>query len=173
MIVPKGLEVLPGDGNGVGAKVAVPFLVVIWLGAALLLGLGILFLVVDLTGPVREGSDMPIWAPLILMAFGVVVAALAWLSGRSHKFVIDDDGVHSRAVFGRAVVRWDAMQDVALSQPRGNAIWFTAPGGILRRGKVTKTKRIPFQVAGLRVRSRDLHTYILERARNHRGQQTS
>jgi hypothetical protein len=166
MNVPQGLEALPGDGDRVGARVALPLLVVMWLGAILLLGLGILFLVVKPAGPERPGGEVPLWAPLILLALGVVVAVLAWLAGRGHKFVIDDEGVHSQAVFGKAEVRWDAMQDISLSVPRGNAIWFTAPGGILRRGKVTKLKRIPYRVAGLRVRSRDLHVYILERARS-------
>lgn len=166
MTVPDGLEVLSGDGDRVGARVALPLLVVMWLGAILLFGLGVFLLVVEPAGPEREDAGIPLWAPLILMAFGVLVAVLAWLSGRGHKLVIDDDGVHSHAVFGRAEVRWDAMEDVSLSVPSGNAIWFTAPGGILRGGKVTKTKRIPFRVAGLRVRSRDLHAYILERARS-------
>lgn len=166
MKAPHGLEVLPGGGDRVGAKVALPLLVVMWLGALLLLGLGILLFVVEPAGPVRAGGEVPLWAPLILMALGVFVAVLAWLSGRGHKVVIDDDGVHSQAVFGRAEVRWDAMQGISLSVPSGNAIWFTAPGGILRRGKVTKAKRIPFRVAGLRVSSRDLHAYILERARS-------
>ena len=164
--IPHGLEVLPGAGDRVGARVALPLLVMVWLGAILLFGLGTLFLVVEPAGPEREGGEIPLWAPLVLMAFGILVGVLAWLSGRGHKFVIDDDGVHSHAVFGRAEVRWEAMRDISLSVPRGNAIWFTAPGGILRRGKVTKLKRIPFQVAGLRVSSRDLHAYILGRARS-------
>lgn len=163
MQLPRGLESLPGDGNAVGAKVALPMLVVLWLGVVLLVGLGVLLLIAG------QGGAIPVWAPLLLILFGLALAALAFVSGRRPKFVIDDEGVHSRAVVGRAQVRWEAMQEIALSQPRGNTIWFTAPGGILRRGKVTRTKRIPFQVAGLRVRSRDLHAYVVQRAQSRRA----
>lgn len=170
MDLPKGLERLSGDGDVVGTRVSPPLLVVLWLGVALLVGLGVVFLVVEPAGPKREGSEIPIWAPLILIAFGVVVAVLAYLSGRGPKVVIDDEGVHSRAVFGRATIRWDAVQEMALSRPRHNAIWFTAPGGIVRGGKVTKTKRVPLRIAGLRVRPADLYNYIVVRAGSRRGQ---
>lgn len=165
MQVPRGLEALPGDGNSVGARVAPPLLVVMWLGAILLIGLGILILAMS-PGAAQAGSAVPLWAPLLLMAFGVLVAVLALLSGRGHKFVIDDDGVHSNAVFGKANVRWDAIQQITLAPPYGNAIWFTAPGGIVRRGKVTRLKRISFWVRGLRVRSRELYAYIVERSKS-------
>lgn len=158
MQLPRGMEELPGDGNRVGTRVAVPLLVVMWLGAILLLGLGILIL------PLSPGSEVPLWAPLILIVFGLLVAVLALLAARGHKFVIDDEGVHSNAVFGKAHVRWDAMQQITLAPPYGNAIWFVAPGGIVRRGKVTRLKRIAFIIRGLRVRARDFHAYIVERA---------
>ncbi|MFC7619715.1 hypothetical protein [Microlunatus sp. GCM10028923] len=168
MELPQGLERLPGDGDAVGSKVHPALVVLLWVGAVLLAGLGVLLLFVKPAGPPRPGSEIPLWAPLILIGFGVLVGLLAVVSPRGPKIVIDDEGVHSRAVFGRATIRWEPMQDVALSQPRGNAIWFTAPGGIVKGGKVTRMKRIPFNVSGLRVRPADLHAYVLGRARGRR-----
>lgn len=168
MELPKGLDRLPGEGEVVGSRVHPVLLVLLWIGAVLIVGLGVLPLVLEPAGPPRPGSEIPLWAPLILIACGLVVGLLAALSGRGPKIVIDDQGVHSRAVFGRATIRWEPIQEITLSQPRGNAIWFTAPGGILKGGQVSRLKRIPFNVAGLRVRPADLHAYVLGRARGRR-----
>lgn len=157
-----------GEGEAVGSKVHPVLLVLLWIGAVLIAGLGVLLLLVKPAGPPRPGSEIPLWAPLILIACGVLVGLLAVVSGRGPKIVIDDEGVHSRAVFGRATIRWEPIQEIVLSQPRGHAIWFTAPGGIVKGGKVSRLKRIPFNVSGLRVRPADLHAYVLGRARGRR-----
>lgn len=173
MELPKGLVSLPGDRHAVGAKVGIALIIVMWLGAVFLIGLGIVTLVVEPAGPPRENGDVPLWAPLSLAALGLLVGYWAWSVGRKPKFVIDDDGFHSQAIFGKAFIDWQATDKIHLSVPRGNALWFDAPGGIRTGSKISKKKRIQVPISGLRVNNRALHAYVLERARQARAGQTS
>lgn len=162
MDVPQGLVSLPGPGNAVGAHLHIGMKVMMWLSMVLVLGLGVVFLI---AGPGTGEDKIPAWVPWMFIALGLYVGYLAWRTGTRPKYVIDDEGIRSDAVFGKALVRWDAIQGISLSQPRGNAIWFTAPGGILRGGKVLKKKSIPIMAAGLTIRPAALFDYIVARAR--------
>ena len=70
---------------------------------------------------------------------------------------------------GLVMIRWDHTQKISLSQPRGNALWFDAPGGIEHRGKVSKKNRIPASIGGLEVHNQDLLQYATERWRKARS----
>ena len=142
-------------------------IVVMWLGALLLVGIGAWILVVP-PGSGRAGTGVPVYAPLILIAFGLLTGRLAWAAARP-KYLITDDGFVSNAVFGKVMIRWDHTEKISLSRPRGHALWFDAPGGIEHRGKVSRKKRISANIRGLEVHNHDLLQYATERWRKARA----
>lgn len=172
MQVPNGIEEISDRPNAYAVRLSPVMVVLVWICAAFMVALGVLMFVATLTGPVRgpnagdpdADGGVPIWAPLIFLALAVFVVFVAVRSHRP-KYVIDADGAHAKGMIFTTTVRWAEMERADLSQPRGNALWFTAPGGILRNGKATRKKRIPFSLTGLKVNNIDLQAFIVGRAR--------
>lgn len=167
MDLPKGLVRLTGDGDPVGAPLRSSVLAVLWLCALVLVGVGVALLIIAVAGPPNGGSGVPVSAALIVTILGVLTVAGAWAITRP-KYVIDDEGFRSNDVIGKVSVRWDRVQHVGLSQPRGTELWIDAPDGIERGGKVLTRSRRQFVIGGLRVQNHDLLEYVRERARRAR-----
>lgn len=160
--VPNGLARVPGPGDRVGASVRSGLLVVMWFGALLLVGIGAWLLVDAAPGLGSAGTEVPFWASLMLIVFGLSTGRLAWAAARP-KYLVTDEGFVSNAVLGKVLIRWDHTERISLSQPRGNALWFDAPGGIEHRGRVSRKKRISANIGGLKVHNQDLLRYATER----------
>ena len=167
MDLPKGLVCLTGDGDPVGAPLRSGILAVLWVCALVLVGVGVALLIIAVVGPPNGGSGVPISAALIVTILGVLAVVGAWAITRP-RYVIDDEGFRSNDVIGKVSVRWDRVQQVGLSQPRGTELWIDAPDGIERGGKVLARSRRQFVIGGLRVQNHDLLEYVRERARRAR-----
>ncbi|HEY5784674.1 MAG TPA: hypothetical protein VIT65_07850 [Microlunatus sp.] len=167
MDLPKGLVRLTGDGDPVGAPLRRSVLAVLWLVAFVLVGVGVALLAIAVAGPPNGGSGVPVSAALIVAILGVLTVAGAWAVTRP-RYVIDNEGFRSNDVIGKVSVRWDRVQQVGLSQPRGMELWIDAPDGIERGGKVLPRSRRQFVIGGLRVGNHDLLEYVRERARQAR-----
>ena len=167
MDLPKGLVRMTGGGDPVGAPLRRSVLAVLWLSAVVLVGVGVALLTIAVAGPPNGGSGVPVSAALVVTVLGVLTMAGAWAVTRP-KYVIDNEGFRSNDVIGKVSVRWDRVEQIGLSQPRGTELWIEAPDGIERGGRVLPRSRRQFVIGGLRVRNNDLLEYVRERARQAR-----
>ena len=134
------------------------------LGAAGVLG-GIPFFFVKAKESARTETLWPVG--LVFVLLGVFCLAIHWLVSRGFKMVIDDEGLHSRALIGRFSVEWDKIERI---QPARGALFITAPGGIRSaKGKVTRKKVIRYNTQGLKCGSLAFADYVIERSPLTRG----
>lgn len=161
-MLPQGMEELPGRPGAVGVK---PSPVLTWLLvvlAVVCLGGGIALCFT----PAKESAETDTLWPvgLVFIVLGAICVIVWLLTARGHKFILDDTGLHSRAVFGRYSVRWDAVEKL---QPVRGGVWITAPGGILKEsGDATNKKTLLFNTRGLATQPSAFIDYIATRARN-------
>lgn len=162
MALPQGFEELPDQPGAVGVRAGGP---IIWL-LLLLGGAGLVGGVVMCFVPAKESATTDTLWPVgaVFGALGVICLVTWFAVTRGPKFVLDDVGVHSRAVFGRYSVHWDHLEKV---QPVRGAVFLTAPGGIYTgKGKLTRKKSLRFNLGGLKSGASGFLRYLTDRARN-------
>lgn len=166
MDLPKGITPLSPDGRTVIVKSSRLVAIVLWLAVVLFAALGLLFIVWSINPPRPEADQIPVWGGIFILVLAAPVAWVAYVATVKPLMTIDDEGFRHR---GGLAIRWANTERIELSQPRGNALWFTAPGGISRRGKVLKGDRVRVALKGVGVRRRDLQAYLVARAQESRN----
>lgn len=170
MALPDGIEAIGSDETTVVVRARAWVPVTLLVCAALLLAFGVLMTVLAVVTPTDPGEEaIPVWIGVVFVVPALLLGWIAIRRFRRPQVIIDTAGFHLLGAFGgESLVRWGPMTRVELSQPRGNALWFTADGGIEQFGRLTARKRLQVAISGLRVRNTDLQRYVVERARSER-----
>lgn len=161
----KGFTPTSPDGRTVIVKSSRLIAIALWFFVVLFVALGILFIVWSINPPRPEADQIPVWGGIFILVLAAPIAWAAYVATVKPLMTIDDEGFRAR---GGLAVRWANTERIERSQPRGNALWFTAPGGISRRGKVIKSDRVRVPLKGVGARRGHLHTYLLARAQESR-----
>lgn len=155
-MLPKGFEEIPDRPGAVGVRAGGP---IMWLlgglGVVLVLG-GIPLFFVKAKESARMDSLWPIGLGSVVL--GLFCLGMLYVVTRRPKYVFDEVGVHSSAVFGRNSVHWEHVEKVA---PVRGGVWVTAPGGIHNKsGKLTRKKTLQINTQGLRCSGRDFVAHL-------------
>lgn len=150
-MLPKGFQEMPDQPGAVAVRAGG---LILWLlGGLGLLGVlgGLPLFFVTAKESAQTDTLWPVGA--VFVAAGLLCLLVLYAVTRGPKYVLDDVGLHSRAIFGCNSLHWEHVEKV---QPVRGAVWVTAPGGIYSRaGKLTRKKTLRINTQGLACSPRD------------------
>lgn len=159
--LPAGMEPFPDLGEDVvGTRPRQVWVILVWVSAALLVGISVLF-ITTLFGP-RASVGGAVTAGVFL----IVAGAMAWLASSMNKpiLTVDNDAVHTHAAFGKGTIQLRSISALRFG-PAGRSLIVDADGGIELAGKPSKRPWVAIaNIHTYRVRPGDLRDYIAARS---------
>ncbi len=165
--LPPGMERFPDLGPAVvGTRPRLTWVVLAWVSAALMAGVGALLLSFT-----RSPRGDPVSSYVGGFAFLVVAALVAWFATTLSKpiLIVDDEAVRTLALIGKASIARRSITKLTMGQ-LGRSVIVDAEGGITTGGKLSKKKWITISgTHTYRVGTGDLINYIAARTRAAHG----